>query len=80
MAISTAKCDVDLDRLFHAGVPTGAPPLQASSVNTIDQPSTGDIPAQNADIFDELDHESFMPYRNSRHDEFDWALTKVSEK
>lgn len=75
LAISTVKGDVDLDRLFHSGVPTAAP--QTASVNTIDQQGASDIPLANGDIFDELDHEMFMPYRNSRHDEFDWALTKV---
>lgn len=75
LAISTVKCDVDLDRLFHSGVPTAAP--QTASVNNIDQQGASDIPLANGDIFDELDHETFMPYRNSRHDEFDWALTKV---
>lgn len=77
VAIGSAKCDVNLDSLFHAGVPTAAPVAPAPSKNTIEQQTTSDIPAQNGDVFDEFDREPFMPYRNSRHDEFDWALTKV---
>lgn len=75
LAIGTGKCDVDIDinRLFHSGVPTAAP--QAISANTIEQAK--EISAQNGEVFDEFDQESFMPYRHSRHDEFDWALTKV---
>lgn len=26
----------------------------------------------------EVDFDTFVPYRDSRHDEFDWALSKVS--
>lgn len=77
LAIGSAKCDVNLESLFHSGVPTTAPAAQAPSVNTIEQQTTSDIPAQNGDVFDEFDREPFMPYRNSRHDEFDWAPTKV---
>lgn len=64
-----AQPQVDVDKLFHANAPSLAPnkspnaqrPLQAQAQNN---------PASELD--DEL-----KPYRGSRHDEFDWALTKV---
>lgn len=73
--IAAVSCDVNVDSLFHGAVPpqvqpqpAAAPPVQADATTQAPDPS---IP--NLDIF-----ENYMPYASSRHDEFDWALTKVN--
>lgn len=81
---------VDLDRLFHANTPPlipnsnrpGGPPPQAAPPTFAQnaprpvqsQPNVDSNAALPTDIFDE----EFNPYRGTRHDEFDWSLTKVS--
>lgn len=65
-----AQSQVDVNKLFHANPPS----LSPNRAVNVQRPQT----TQNADssiigIFDE----EFKPFRGSRHDEFDWALTKV---
>lgn len=65
--------EVNVDRLFHANPPTlvaGQP-----SITSAQKPSAQQEAMMGAlgDIFDD----DFIPYRGSRHDEFDFALTKV---
>lgn len=71
-----AQSQVDVDKLFHANPPSLAPNRapnaqrpQLAQAQSID--STNPV----SDFEDEL-----KPYRGSRHDEFDWALTKVFQK
>ncbi|XP_055302785.1 serine protease inhibitor 27A-like [Sitodiplosis mosellana] len=67
-----AQSQVDVDKLFHANPPSLSPnrppnvqrPLQAQA-QSIDSTNP---------IFESDDE--LKPYRGSRHDEFDWALTK----
>lgn len=59
-----AQSQVDVDKLFHANPPPLAP---NRPVNT-----PRPLPA-----ISELFDDELKPYRGSRHDEFDWALTKV---
>lgn len=70
VVLCAAQSQVDVDKLFHANPPSLSPnrPINAQKP----------LSNQNADpsivgIFDE----DFKPFRGSRHDEFDWALTKV---
>lgn len=75
--VTISAAQVDVDRLFHANPPTLAPnanqPAAASpqkpAATAQQDPSMGLL----GDIFDD----DFNPYRGSRHDEFDFALTKV---
>lgn len=71
--IGASKCDIDLNSLFHtsATAPQAQPnqPVLASKV----EPVSSIAPA---DALGDLNLQ-FVPYRSSRHDEFDWALTKV---
>lgn len=65
-----AQSQVDVDKLFHANPPSLSPNRPANAQRPLS--------SQNTDpsiigIFDE----DFKPFRGSRHDEFDWALTKV---
>lgn len=68
-----AQSQVDVDKLFHANPPSLSPnrPANAQRPQSIQNadPSSSAI----SGIFDE----DFKPFRGSRHDEFDWALTKV---
>lgn len=70
VVLCAAQSQVDVDKLFHANPPS----LSQSRPMNAQKP----VSNQNADpsitgIFDE----DFKPFRGSRHDEFDWALTKV---
>lgn len=53
------------------------PAFDASSATLLPESSTpiNLAPANEGEFFDGTE---FVPYRSSRHDEFDWALTKVS--
>lgn len=66
-----AQSQVDVDKLFHANPPSLVP-NKAPNVQRPPQAQAQNNPVSEFD--DEL-----KPYRGSRHDEFDWALTKVSD-
>lgn len=68
-----AQSQVDVDKLFHANPPSLAP----NKPSNVQRPLQAQAQAQNNPV-SEFDDE-LKPYRGSRHDEFDWALTKVSE-
>lgn len=71
LIVSAVQSEVDVDRLYHANPPELSPNRQqapAHNQKPIHEPSNNAI----TDLFDD-----FNPYRGSRHDEFDWALTKV---
>lgn len=72
-ALGAAQSEVNVDRLFHANPPTLTP--NANQPVAVQQPIVTQDPmaALVNDIFDD----DFNPYRGSRHDEFDFALTKV---
>lgn len=63
-----AQSEVDVDKLFHAN-----PPVLSSS-----KPANAQKPLQtdSANSVADFSEDEFNPYRGSRHDEFDWALTK----
>lgn len=63
IALIAAQSEVNLDSLFHGLAPDAK--LTEFTTTTL-APS---LP--NSDVFD-----NYMPYANSRHDEFDWSLTK----
>lgn len=84
MAINYSVAQVDVDRLFHANPPTlsqpaGAPAAAAAVAPGAQKPNGAQQDPMSqylGDVFDD----DFIPYRGSRHDEFDFALTKVSIK
>lgn len=66
------QTQVDVDKLFHANPPS----LSQNGPKDAQKPASANFEPANAvlsDIFDD----DLKPYRGSRHDEFDWALTKV---
>lgn len=73
-----AQSQVDVDKLFHANPPSFAPnrsPPNAQRPQQV-QSNPQNIDATNP-VITELFDDELKPYRGSRHDEFDWALTKV---
>lgn len=64
-----AQSQVDVDKLFHANPPS----LSPSKPSNANKPPQSDNFANGAIAEDD----EFNPYRGSRHDEFDFALTKV---
>lgn len=65
-----AQSEVDVDKLFHANPPVLSPIKQANA-----QKQQQTDPANS--VVADFSEDEFNPYRGSRHDEFDWALTKV---
>lgn len=65
-----AQSEVDVDKLFHANPPVLSP---IKLTNTQKQQQ---IDPSNS-VATDFSEDEFNPYRGSRHDEFDWALTKV---
>lgn len=70
-----AQSQVDVDKLFHANPPSLAPNRSPNAQRPLQVQSQG-IDASNP-VITELFDDELKPYRGSRHDEFDWALTKV---
>lgn len=77
MIFSAAQSQVDVDKLFHANPPSLAPNRPPNGQRpTQTQPQSQSIDSINP-VASELFEDELKPYRGSRHDEFDWALTKV---
>lgn len=71
-------CDaqsVDVAKLFHANSPSSVPnrPVNAQRLLQSQSQSIDSTNPEATELFDD----EFMPYRASRHDEFDWAIIKV---
>lgn len=74
LVIGAVTCDVNVDSLFHGAPPPQAAPAQPAPGKEGEFATQGaDVAIPNLDVF-----ENFVPYASSRHDEFDWALTKVN--
>lgn len=72
-----AQSQVDIDKLFHANPPSLAPNRPQNAQRPVQaQSQTQSIDSTNP-VITELFEDELKPYRGSRHDEFDWALTKV---
>lgn len=72
-----AQSQVDVDKLFHANPPSLAPNRPPNAQRPVQaHTQTQSIDSTNPAIT-ELFEDELKPYRGSRHDEFDWALTKV---
>lgn len=66
---------MDIDKLFHANPPSLSPSGPTNAQKPVQQQSFGPGNSVISEVFED----EFNPYRGSRHDEFDWALTKVCQ-
>lgn len=66
---------IDVEKLFHANPPSLSPNGPINAQKPVQHYSNDPSNSVIIDTFDD----DFNPYRGSRHDEFDWALTKVCE-
>jgi len=73
LVIDASKCDIDLNSLFHSS--GSAPPSEPQNVPTLSNKMESVPNITPSDALGDLSQQ-FVPYRSSRHDEFDWALTK----
>jgi len=81
--VHAAQGDIDVMRLFHSdNTPTtyrpqpklpGSQHLEPSTIAPSSIPSSPGTQATDQTAYSD---DQFIPYRSSRHDEFDWALTK----
>lgn len=70
LSSAQSQVDIDIDKLFHANPPS----LSPNGPTNVQRP----LANQNNDRPNDDMAEVFDPFRGSRHDEFDWSLTKVS--
>lgn len=63
--------------LFHGTLQSQSPSLLRPTKDTRVPESATPINLAPANEGEFLDGKEYVPYRASRHDEFDWALTKV---
>lgn len=73
MLFCEAQSQVDVEKLFHANPPSLSPKRPANAEASLSQQSNDPANAILSEVFDD----DLKPYRGSRHDEFDYALTKV---
>lgn len=70
--LSSAQSQVDVDKLFHANPPSLSPNRPVNVQRPLANQNTDRI---NDDMSETFEGE-FKVFRGSRHDEFDWSLTK----